>query len=101
MPTPGDEHHEHLSQGDRLSLIEYKVLALSLHVQRLEAMLSTIVTAGNEPSLTQMRSRLSVIDGLWSVLPIETMSEAKAREMLGDGKDPRVHGSIEELLKLN
>jgi len=47
-----------------------------------------------------MKERLSIIDGLWSALPIHSMTEEKAREMLGDGPDPRAHATIDNLLEL-
>lgn len=91
----------HLTESERIALLEYKVLALSLHIQRLEAVMGGVIATSNSPSLSQMRERLSEIDGLAAALPIGIMTEKKAREMLGDGESPRRHRSIGELLKLD
>jgi len=89
-----------LTSDERLSLLEYKVLALSLHVQRIESTLSNIVGTSNAPSFAEMRARLSEIDGLGAALPLETMTTAKAREMLGSGPSPRRHNTIADLVNL-
>ncbi len=90
-----------LSLEERTAILEYKVLALSLHIQRLEAMLNNTISPGNAPSLVQMRERLSEIDGIGGVLPIQLMTETKAREMLGDGPSPHRFKQLQELLKLD
>lgn len=84
-----------------MAVLEYKILALSLHVQRLEAILSSVVAAGQPPSLQEMRDRLSIIDGIGGVLPLESMTATKALEMLGGGPDPRNARSVTELLRLD
>lgn len=89
-----------LSVDERLSLLEYKMLALSVQLQRLEMMLSSFMAA-SDPTLIEMSDRLSEIDGLGTSLPLETMTVAKVREMLGNGTSPRRHKTLGELLNLN
>ena len=81
-------------------LLEYKVLTLSLQMQRLLSIVGTVISASDGASLGQMKARLSEIDGLFGALPLNDMCEVKAREMIGDGRSPREHGSIPDLLNL-